>query len=134
MSAGSKPSSPKEIPLWKGALFGTVLAASILALVLRPKRAPAPRPAPSAAPVVVPIASSARPAPPLPERVVVFPVVHPAPSASVGVTAEREAIDALHNGNFARAAELYRALAAANPENAAIVETARLLNEARRGR
>lgn len=130
MSASSKPSSTKDIPVWKGALFGGLLAVGILGYVLgnRPKRQ-VPRPATSAVATPTPTASVAPPAPTPTERVIVQPVTHPAPTSSVGPTAEREAVDALHNGNIVRAAELYRALAAANPDNPAFVETARMLDE-----
>jgi hypothetical protein len=64
------------------------------------------------------------------EAVVVHRVLHPAPSSSVGTTMERQAVDALHSGDLRRATELYRQLAAANPDNAALVETARLLSDA----
>lgn len=143
-SAGRAESgASKPLPLWIGAAVGLVVAAVIVGLALRGRSAPpsqqqqqTQQQTQAAAATVTPPVSVARPAPPPApvEKVVVFPVAHPAPSSSVGKTVEREAVDALHSGDLRRAAELYAALAAKYPDNPAFVEAARQLAGARGAR
>lgn len=140
--AGQPAGPTKEIPLWTGVLLGLLVAAAILGVVvsMRAKRtataqtaSPAVsvvRPAPSTLPLASASGSAQPPAPPV-DKVVVHPVVHPAPSSSVGKTQERVAVDALHSGDVRRAADLYAELAAANPQNPALVEMARQLAKAK---
>lgn len=131
--------APRETPTWIGVAVGILVAAAILVGVMSylSKRNAAARRMEMAAPVastvivqssaVASVSASAPTAPRPVEKVVVHPIVHPAPSSSVGKTAERAAVDALHSGDPRRAAELYGELATANPDNAAFVEAARLL-------
>jgi hypothetical protein len=132
----------KEILVIVGLVVVAFTVAAVLTARSRRKEVPmAQAQVPAAgASALLPI-SSALPqgssaAPPAPrasvEAVVVHRVVHPAPSSSVGKTMERQAVDALHAGDLRRATELYRQLAAANPDNAALVDTARLLSDATR--
>lgn len=144
---GAPPPAGAERPLWPGILLGLVLATGILAFVLNwrakhngvtlPPTATAVNPTTKTGPppsVARPMAAPSTSAGPLPiDKVVVHPVVHPAASSSAGKTAERIAVDALHSGDVARAAQVYAELAAANPDNPALVEAARQLGIASRG-
>lgn len=138
-SAGSPaPRAKKEMPVWGGVVVGIVVASVVVGIVLRSRAQHTVEPRAQAAISTTSGTSSVAPssdavtdeptAPPSPaERVVVYPVVHPASSSSVGKTEERVAIDALLSGDPHRAAALYGELAKTNPDNAAIVDAARLL-------
>lgn len=138
-SAGSPaPRAKKEMPVWGGVVVGIVVASAVVGIVLRSRAKHTVEPRAQAAISTTSGTSSVAPssdavtdeptAPPSPaERVVVYPVVHPASSSSVGRTEERVAIDALLSGDPHRAAALYGELAKTNPDNAAIVDAARLL-------
>jgi hypothetical protein len=136
--AATTPSG-KEIPLGLSVGLGVLVLCLIFAVVwsMRAKRteAQAQAQASSTPQAAAPpsVANDVRPvAPRAPmDSVVVHRVVHPASSSSAGKTAERQAVDALHLGD-PRAAALYRELAAAHPENAALVDTARMLSAAPR--
>lgn len=141
-SAGSPaPRAKKEMPVWGGVVVGIVVASVVVGIVLRSRAQHTVEPRAQAAISTTSAGASGTPdtpssdavtdeptAPPSPaERVVVYPVVHPASSSSVGKTEERVAIDALLSGDPHRAAALYGELAKTNPDNAAIVDAARLL-------
>lgn len=141
-NSNREPSAPKkEIPVWFGAIVGLLVVSAVLAVAFRlrskstaepraPQASSAQASSASADPSLAPIAQ-----PKVVERVVVYPVVHPDASSADGkTTAEREAVDALHSGDLQRAATLYGQLAAAHPDNPALVDAARLLTEATRAR
>jgi hypothetical protein len=58
----------------------------------------------------------------------------PATPTSAAKTPEREAVDALTAGDFAKASRLYRALAEARPDQPAFKEALRILEERSRSR
>lgn len=143
-SAGSPaPRAKKEMPVWGGVVVGIVVASAVVGIVLRSRAKHTVEPRAQAAISTTsgtsgtpgasgtPSTEAATDEPTAPsspaERVVVYPVVHPASSSSVGKTEERVAIDALLSGDPHRAAALYGELAKTNPDNAAIVDAARLL-------
>jgi hypothetical protein len=92
--------------------------------------------APAAARPPAPVASGAAielSVPPRTTRAPVGPAL-PATPTSAAKTPEREAVDALTAGDFAKASRLYRALAEARPDQPAFKEALRILEERSRSR
>jgi hypothetical protein len=133
MTAHAREDAPVEpqTPYWMGILVGVLAAACIATggyAIWRPK-AHARRIAVVPAATSVPVASAPAPPVSVAAAVVVYPAVHPASAASAKKTPERLAADALHAGDFHRAAVMYRDLAVAHPENPAFSDAARMLAE-----